>query len=236
MVVQVLNAVNAPMNVAVGLGFSELPVPLDVPKVPVVLGIGLGHLEFDGLISLADDHALAGLDCFPAVCRGDLGPTFPHGDGYAVKTHNFHSIASVLLRANRRQGGFDIHVRIAAPQFAVSDDPALELNPEGSMAQVGQSDLGQFVEAQKVGVIQLDFGTRGRAGSQNVGFHQRHVDRGLNRISRFASLHGEVALGQAEPGDAQRRTGLLRLCRCRLIEKQGKEGKQNQNSVSACHG
>jgi len=147
-VVQVLNAINAPVHVAVGLGFHELPVPLDVPKVPVVLGIGLGQLEFDGLISLADDHALTGLDCLPAVCRGDLGPTLPHGDGYAVKTDNFHSIASVLFRTNRRQGGFDIDVRIAAPQFAVGDDPALELNPKGSMTQVGQSDLGQLVKAQ----------------------------------------------------------------------------------------
>jgi len=82
----------------------------------------------------------------------------------------------------------------------------------------------------------LDFGTRGRSGSQNVGFHQRHVDRGLNRISRFASLHSDVALGQAEPGDTQRRTGLLRLRRRRVIEAHGNEGKQNQNSASACHG
>ena len=236
MVVQVLNAVNAAVHVAVGLGFHEVPVPLDVPEVPVVPGIDLGHLEFNALISLAHDHALTGLECFPAVCRGDLGPSLPHADGHPVETDDFHPVASILFRANRRQGSFNIDVRIAAPQFAVSEDPALELNPEGTMAQVGQSDLGQFVKAQKVGVVQLDFGPRGRSGGQNVGFHQRHVDRGLNRVSRIASLHGNVALGQAEPGDTQRRTGSLRLRRRRVIEGHGNEGKQNQNSASACHG
>jgi len=236
MVVQVLNPVNAPVHVAVGLGFPEVPVPLDVPKVPVVPGIGLGHLEFDVLISLADDHALTGFECFAAACRGDLGPSLPHGDSHAVETNDFHSVASVLFRTNRGQWGLNINVSIAAPQFAVSEYAALKLNPEGSVAEAGQSDLGQFVKAQKVGVIQLDFGTGGQSGSQNIGLHQRHVDGGLNRISRFASLHREVALGQAEPGDTQRRTALLRLCQRQVIDRHGNEGKQHQNSTSTCHG
>ena len=235
-IVQVLDAVYAGVHVAVGLGLHELPVPLQVPEVPVVLGIGLGNLEFDTLIPLADDHAFTGFERFPAVGRGDLGPSFAHGDRHHVDTDDFDPIAPVLLRAYRRQGGFDVDVGIAAPQFAVGDDPTLELNPEGSVGQVGQSDRGVFVEAHKIGVVQLDFGTGCEAGSQNVGFHQRHIGRGLNRISRFTSLRGHVALDQAEPGDAQCRTGLLRPCQCRVIERHGSEGKQNQNSASTCHG
>jgi hypothetical protein len=179
---------------------------------------------------------LTGFERFRTFGRGNLGPSLPHCDNHPVQPDDFDPIAAVLLGANRRQGSLDIDVRIAAPQFAVGEDASFELKAEGSMAQVGQSDGGEFVKAQKVGVVQLDFGTGGRSGSQNVGFHQRHVDRGLDRISRFASLHDNVTLGQAEPGDSQRRTGLLRLCQCRVIERHGEEGKQNQNSASTCHG
>ena len=82
----------------------------------------------------------------------------------------------------------------------------------------------------------MHFGSGGQSGSQNVGFHQRHIGRSLNSISRFASLHVDVAFGQAEPGDTQRRTGFLRLCQCPVIEGHGNEGKQNQCSASTCHG
>ena len=179
---------------------------------------------------------MTGLERFRTFRRGNLGPSLPHCDNHSVQPDDFDPIAAVPLRAYRRQGSLYIDVRIAAPQFAVGEDPSFELQAEGSMAQVGQSDGGEFVQAQKVGVIQLDFGTGGRSGSQNVGFYQRHVDRGLDRISRFASLHGNVTLGQAEPGDTQRRTGLLRLCRRRVIEGHGNEGKQRQYSASSCHG
>ena len=217
-IVQVLDAVDAGIHVAVGLGLHELTVPPQVPQVPVVLGIGLGNLEFNALIPLADDHASTGFERFPPIGQSDLGPSFPHGDRHRVKADDFDSIAPVLLRANRCQGRFNVDVGIAAPQFAVGDDPSLELNSKGSVGQVGHSDRGVFVEADKIGVVQLDFGAGSEAGHQNVGFHQRHVGRGLNRISRFTSLHGDVALGQTEPGDTQRRTVLRRLGQCRLVE------------------
>ena len=235
-IVQVLDAVNAGVHVAVGLGLHELTVSPQVPEVPVVLRIGLGNLEFNTLVPLADDHALTGFERFPAIGRSDLGPSLPHGDRHPVKTDDFDSITPVLFRANRCQRGFNVDVGITAPQFAVGDDPALELNSKGSVCQVGQSDRGVFIEAHKIGVVQLDFGPGSEAGGQNVGFHQRHIGRSLNRISRFTSLHGDVALGQTEPGDAQRRTVLRRLGQCRLVERHGNQEKQNQNSASTCHG
>ncbi len=230
-VVQVLSAVNAGAHIVIGLGLHELPVPAQVPEVPVVLGIGLGHLEFYALVPLADDHALTRFECFLAIGRGNLGPPLLHGDRYLVETDDFDSVAPVLFRAHRRQGGLNIDVSIAAPQFTVSDDAALELNPEGSMAQVGQSDRRVFIEAQKIGVVQLDLGTGGQSGSQNIGFHQRHIGCGLNRISRFTALHGNVAFGQTESGDTQRRPLIRRLCLCRLTERHGTEEKQNQDSA-----
>ncbi len=236
MIIQILRAVDAGVHVAVGLGLPELPVPAHVPEVPVVRGIGLGHLEFDVLVSLVDHHALTGFECFRPICQGHLGPSFAHGDSHPVKTDDFDPVAAVLFRTNRRQRGFDVDVRVSAPQFTVSEGPALQLNPEGSMGEIGQSNRGVFVEAQKIGRVQLEFGAGSRSGGQNIGFHQRQVDRGLNRISRFASLHGDVALDQAEPGDTQRRTGLRRLCQCRVIERHGDERKQNQDSASTCHG
>ncbi len=146
-IVQFLSAVNAGVHVAVGLGLHELPVPAQVPEVPVVLGIGLGHLEFYALVRLADDHALTRFECFLAIGRGNLGPSLLHGDRHLVKTDDFDSVTPVLFRAHRRQGGLNINVSIAAPQFTVSDDPPLKLNPEGSMAQVGQSDRRVLIEA-----------------------------------------------------------------------------------------
>ena len=147
MIIQILNTVNAGVHVAVGLGLPELPIPAHVPEIPVVRGIGLGQLEFDVLVSPADDHALTGFECFRPTGQCHLGPSLPHGDSHPVKTDDFDPVAAVLFRTHRRQRGFDIDVCVSAPQFAVSEGPALQLNSEGSMGEIGQSNRGVFVEA-----------------------------------------------------------------------------------------
>ena len=120
-------------------------------------GYGPGNLEFNPRATTSDDHALAFLQCLPAVGRGHFRTSLSSGDNDLVDTGDFDSVASVLLRPYGYQWSFDVHIRISATQFTVGDRSTLNLNEEGSIAQGGQPDRGVLVESKQIRVVQLDF-------------------------------------------------------------------------------
>ena len=124
----------------------------------------------------------------------------------------------------------DLDVRFALFQHRVGGHAARELNLNLLAAQGGDVRLAALFEAQNVGVVQLNFGTRLVGGGNTVPSNDGSVERCGRPVARVSALRGNIAT--CETDARHTRVGLRRF---RLRLRTGCARHQDQQSGESCY-
>lgn len=120
----------------------------------------------------------------------------------------FDAVLSVLAGPDRDERRLDIDIRFPAPEFAVGNHAALNLDAELAISKTRHVDFTVGSEAQQIGMVKLNFGSRTGSGRDRVAVNQGSIDFGLHPVARLATPHRDVAIGEANASDPQGRSVL----------------------------
>jgi len=108
---------------------------------------------------------------------------------------------AIVAVAQRVHGGIrsvDFGVRLAVLEDAVIHQALADLQLNVRGGKVRDLDGRIFVEADHVGVVELNFRAPAIAGRDAVAGFERCVERAGNPVRRVASLHGNISVNHAQ--------------------------------------
>src|SRR5579864_6698675 len=114
---------------------------------------------------------------------------------------HLNAVVSVPQRMHGRVGSINFSVGLAVLKYAVFHQPLADLHLNVRTRQVGDFNRRIFVQANHVGIVELNFRAPAVPCRNSVASLQRRIDRRRNPVARVASLHGNVALNRTEPRD-----------------------------------
>ena len=146
---------------------------------------------------------------------------------------NLDPIASVLTGTDSDQRSLNVDIGLAAAQFAVGDDAALDLYAVPAVFEVRHMDFGFRTQTQQVRVVKLHLGSGAGSGGDRVALDQRGIDLGLHPIARLSSAKGDITIRKADAGDTQ--SGLVLLSPTGGRQQQG-QCDYRQDPICVFHG
>ena len=96
---------------------------------------------------------------------------------------HFDAVLAVLARPDRDERRLDVDVRFPAPELAVGDHAALDLNAELAVSKARHVNFTVGSKAQQVGVVKLHFGSRTGSRRDRVAVNQRRIHFALHPIA-----------------------------------------------------
>src|SRR5437588_6129999 len=91
----------------------------------------------------------------------------------------------------------DLCIRLRTLQHGIKGQSLADLYLDAIVFQRGEARLSILVQAQDIGIIELEFSPGGFASRDFVASHERRVQSHRREVARVTPLHSDVAMDEA---------------------------------------